>query len=278
MSVFRAAAEAIQSGRPAAMVTIIGVNGSAPRSAGARMLVYEDGCILGTIGGGALEHRAIATALRVLDTGTPARLDVHLTRDLGMCCGGAMEIYVEPVHPRPRAVLFGAGHVAAATAPVLQTLGFAVTVVDERDEFCSESRFPGCTRLDAPREVARSLEGGAHSYWLVVTHDHQLDQDLGEILLPKQCAWLGMIGSRSKIAKFFLRYKAAGLDPALFEKLSAPVGLDIGAETPEEIAVAIAAEIIRVRRASRRPPIPLSEIPLNARGGTGIASPPALGD
>jgi xanthine/CO dehydrogenase XdhC/CoxF family maturation factor len=117
--------------------------------------------------------------------------------------------------------------------------------------------------------------GHADAHWLVVTHDHRLDQELAEILLPKTCAWIGMIGSRGKISRFLVRFRAAGMDPALFRKLCGPVGLDLGAETPAEIAVAIAAELVRVRRRADRPPMPLSTIPLDARGGDGAARPPA---
>jgi xanthine dehydrogenase accessory factor len=277
MDVFEAAAEARRSGRPAAMATVIGVGGSAPRAAGARMLVYEDGSIVGTIGGGNVEHHVIKLALEVLRTQRPARFQAHLTHDLGMCCGGQMEVYVEPLEVREPLVLFGAGHVARATAPLLAALGFQVTVVDDRDDLALPEHFPGCAvHLGDPLAFARSLSGGPRAYWLVVTHDHKLDQDLGEVLLPKECAWLGMIGSRAKIAKFLVRYRAAGMDESLFRKLSGPVGLDIGAETPTEIAVSIAAEVVRVRRRVDRVPLPLASLPLAARGGDGTATPPAL--
>lgn len=276
MNVFAAAADAWRTGRRAAFATVIGVAGSTPRSGGARMLVYEDGTVVGTIGGGTLEHRVIALARDVVKSGVPARFEAHLVRDLGMCCGGRMEVYVEPLQVRVPIVVFGAGHVAHATAPVLRALDFDVTVVDDREELATAERFPGCTLVVSdPRAYARSLPENDAAHWLVVTHDHALDQDLGEILLPRACAWIGMIGSRGKIARFLVRYRAAGLDEALFRKLSAPVGLDIGAETPSEIAVAIAAELVRLRRHADRDPVPLSSIPITARGGDGRAHPPA---
>ncbi len=240
------------------------------------MLVYQDGSSVGTIGGGEVEHRVVAAAQKAIETGHAERFKVHLTRDLGMCCGGLMEIYIEPLQIRVPFVIFGAGHIAAATVPLLTALDFDVTVVDERDELATTARFPGCTlHIGDPRAFAEALPENDAAHWLIVTHDHKLDQDLGEALLPKACAWIGMIGSRAKIAKFFIRYRAAGLDERLFLKLSAPVGLDIGAETPAEIAVAIAAELIRVRRGTDRAPIPLSQIPLPARGDDGKATPPA---
>ncbi len=276
MNVFEAAALAWRTGRRAALATVIGAHGSTPRSGGSRMLVHADGTIVGTIGGGALEHRAVQAALRCIRTGRPERLEVHLTRDLGMCCGGRMEVYVEPLQPRSPMVIFGAGHVAMAVAPILLALDFEVTVVDDREEWNTPERFPGCAlHVGDPRAFAESLVGGDDAHWLVMTHDHQLDQDLVECLLPKRCAWIGMIGSQAKVSRFLVRYRAAGMDEALLPRLCAPVGLDIGAETPAEIAVAIAAELVRVRRHADRPPVPLSHHPLPARGGDGRGRPPA---
>ncbi len=268
MNVFSAAARAWRTGRRAAFATVVSVGGSTPRAAGARMLVYADGEIVGTVGGGELERQVTLQAIDVVRSGRPERFTAHLTRDLGMCCGGRMEVYIEPLQIRSPIVIFGAGHVAKAVAPVLVALDYAVTIVDGRDELATEHRFPGCTvEATDPLTFAESLPEDAEAHWLIVTHDHQLDQDLGQILLPRACAWIGMIGSRRKIASFLVRYRAAGMPEGLFAKLRAPVGLDLGAETPAEIAVAIAAELVRLRRGSTRSPVPLSEIPLKARGG-----------
>jgi len=276
MHVFAAAEQAWRTGQRASLATVIGVGGSAPRAAGARMLVYEDGSIVGTIGGGELERRVIDAALETLRTGAPTRFEADLTRELGMCCGGRMEVFVEPLECKAPMVIFGAGHVSHATAQILRGLAFDVTVVDEREELLTEERFGGCQRIRTdPVAVARDLRGAPDAHWLVLTHDHALDQDIVENLLPKQCAWIGMIGSQRKVARFLVRYRAAGLDPELFSKLSAPVGLDIGAETPSEIAIAIAAELIRVRRRAEQSPLPLSARRLAARGSA--ARPPAWG-
>jgi xanthine dehydrogenase accessory factor len=153
-----------------------------------------------------------------------------------------------------------------------------ITVVDEREEFADPSRFnDGVVVIEQdPRKILDDLPWGANCYHLIVTHDHGLDQDLVQSCLPRSVAWLGMIGSRAKVAKFFVRLRAAEVDETLFEKLSAPVGLDIGAETPHEIAVSILAEIVRVRRGASHSPVPLSAHPIQARGGDGCAHPPAL--
>lgn len=276
MNVFAAAAEAWGAGRKAALATVIEAAGSTPRSAGARMLVYANGDTVGTIGGGALEHAVIARARAAIESGRPERYAVHVVRDLGMCCGGRVEVYVEPLFVRVPLVVFGAGHVAAALAPIATALEFDVTVVDARPELATDERFPGCRVVLADAvSFARGLGDHPEAHWLVVTHDHQLDQELLEILLPRTSAWLGMIGSRGKVTRFLTRLEAAGMDPTLFTKLCAPVGLDIGAETPTEIAVSIAAELVRVRRRADRPAVPLSTIPLPARGADGAARPEA---
>lgn len=277
MDVLAAAVEARRSRTPAAMVTVIAVSGSTPRSTSARMLVFADDRLVGTVGGGHLEWQIIEVAKNVISTKKPERYEAHLSRDLGMCCGGDIDVYIEPIVPEPEMVLFGAGHVAAACAPIFSLLGFRLTVVDERDEWNTEERFPGAhLHTEDPVQFALRLNDGPAVHALIVSHDHQLDQKLVELLLPKQLDWLGMIGSRTKVARFFLRLRAAGVDPTLFKRLCAPVGLDIGAETPEEIAVAIAAELVRVRRGATGTPVPLSTIPIPARGDDGQAVALAL--
>ncbi len=280
MKVLRAALAAMQRGQKAALVTVIGVAGSTPRSGGSRMLVHSDGSIVGTVGGGAFEHRVIQQAIDAIRDGIPRRFAVHLTHDLGMCCGGAMETYIEPLETQTDLIIYGAGHVGRATAWAASTAGFRCTVVDERDEFLQEDDFPESATLIAGDPVP-SLDGmpwGPTAYHLIVTHDHSLDQRLVESILPRQSGWIGMIGSRAKVAKFFIRMRASGMNEKLFTKLSAPVGLDIGAETPEEIAISIVAEIIRVRRFAQQPPFPLSNDPISARGGSGVSEPPAWAD
>ena len=277
-SVWTALTAAADRGQRVALATVIGVDGSAPRAAGARMVVWPDGRIEGTVGGGNFEHQVILAAVETLRTGEPRRWSVHLTRDLGMCCGGAMDVYIEPVEVEEDLVIYGAGHVARATAAVAHTLGFRVTIVDEREELATADRFPNarCLVTD-PAKHAGALVPDHRTYILLTTHDHALDQALLQALIGGDWAWLGLIGSRAKLAKFFVRLRAGGVDEALFGRVSAPVGLDIGAETPGEIAVSIAAELVRVRRGATQAPSSLSERPLAARGGDGIARPPGLG-
>ena len=277
VKVLIAATEAMRNGTPAALVTITGIAGSTPRSGGTRMLVYETGEIVGTVGGGAFEYKVIEQAQSAIKEGRPRRYAVHLTTDLGMCCGGAMEAYIDPLEAQLDLVIYGAGHVGLATAQMAQQAGFRITLVDSRPEFVDIETLPDQTVFleSDPVSIMDQLPWGSSAYHLIVTHDHALDQAIVEHALPRPCGWLGMIGSRAKVAKFFIRLRAAGVDEALFEKLSAPVGLNIGAESPEEIAVSIVAELIRVRRFAVHPPTPLSSIPIEARGGDGVSRPPA---
>jgi xanthine dehydrogenase accessory factor len=266
MNVYEAAADAIRLGRKCAMASVIRKDGSAPRAAGAKMLVFEDGEIVGTVGGGAVEHRVIDAARRVLRQGRPTHWRVHLTRDLGMCCGGEMEFYIEPLEPNYTLWMFGAGHIAQALAPIAATIGFRVIVVDEREELLTSARFPNVERrVEDPLEVIRTEAEEATDYFLITTHDHALDEALVTQLLPRAATWIGMVGSRAKVTKFFLRLRARGVDPSLFARLAAPVGLDLGAETPAEIAVAISAELVLARRAPGRAPAPMSKAPIAAR-------------
>ncbi len=248
MKVLKAAIAAMEEGRAVALCTVVGVDGSAPRHDAARMLVDEEGDIVGTVGGGEWERRVILAAVESLKQGRPCRLKAHLTRDLGMCCGGAMDVLIEPLSALEHLHLFGAGHVGAELAGLATALGFAVHVYDDRDEWLTPERFPGCELIEKdPRRALPEL--GPRDYAVIVTHSHQLDQDLLHSLIGQPFAYLGMIGSRAKVAKFVIRLRAAGVDPTLFKRVHAPIGLDIGAETPAEIAVAIAAELVRVRRA-----------------------------
>jgi len=277
MKVLAAALQAHRQGRPAALVTVIGVAGSAPRGSGTRMLVYADGSIVGTVGGGAFELRLMGLAREAIADGRCRRDAVHLAHDLGMCCGGQMEAFIEPLPRRDHLVIYGGGHVGAAVARLAIGLAFDVTVVDEREAFADPQRFEPRVRVleDDPRRRLDAMPFGDSAYHLIVTHSHQLDQDLLEALIDRPLAWLGLIGSRAKIARFFVRLQAAGVDPALFSRVSAPVGLAIGAESPAEIAVSFLAEMFAVGLGVASAAA-LSQRPRAARGGDGRATPPRL--
>jgi xanthine dehydrogenase accessory factor len=312
MDVLAQAIALSEAGDELALATVVEVGGSSPRHPGAKMLVRSDGCIFGTIGGGRIELE-VTNAGREVAAGAPARwVRHHLVRDLAMCCGGRVAVYVEPVsasidairravelwrrrqpvllvtpldgsgklvdetdrrnarvftstahefvepvQPPDRVVMFGCGHVARAIGPIVSRLGFDVVVCDdnETDEL---EREPEWANIIVPSfelsDVERAIgELGAGDYAVIVTRDHAVDQRILEQLFAREAlGYLGLIGSRGKIGRFKKRLEAKGVaTPERWARLHAPIGVDIGAETPAEIAVSIAAQLIGVR--SSRP-------------------------
>lgn len=247
VKVFEAAVKAIQTGRPAALATVVGTFGSTPRKSGARMLIHGDGETVGSIGGGELEQRIKALAATVLETGVPNRYRTTDDLTLGGCAGD-MEIHVEPLMVQPRLTLYGAGHVAHATVSILQSLGFTVQIVDDRAELLTEERFPRVNRLlTDPVAHAKTVIGTEDSYFILMTHQHDRDAALLEILLQKPHRWIGMLSSIKKWLGIAEALKERGLDPDLISSVHAPIGLDISASNPNEIAVSIGAQLVAER-------------------------------
>lgn len=234
------------------------------------MLVHPDGSIVGTVGGGAIEQATIEHARAVLDTGVPELFKAHLTRDLAMCCGGRMEVFIDPIGHEPTLLVFGGGHVGAALVEVATQAGFAVTVVDGRDGFCTAERHPRARHLLPlpPLEALDDLPWGPTCYAVIVTHDHRTDEELLLRCLDRPRAYLGMIGSRAKVHRFWRRYEARGIPASDLADVRTPIGLDIQAREPGEIAVAIVAELIAVRRGASASITPLqldlASIPVGA--------------
>lgn len=248
--IFEAASRLSREGKHFALLTVIRTAGSTPRKPGAKMLVGADGRLVGTVGGGAIEHALVTEALESLRERRPRLVRRHLTHDLAMCCGGEMEVFIEPLGLRETLVLVGAGHIHLALAPVAASLGFDVVVADELEEYASAERFGAarCAHSFEPREWGVSLDEGC--YVVVATRDHAVDQGVLEKLaaLDAAPAYLGVVGSQAKLLKFRRRLEARGIDPRWVERVRGPIGVDVGAETPAEIAVAIAAELVAVRR------------------------------
>lgn len=240
-------------GRRMALLTVVESRGFTPQKAGAHMLLAADGETVGTIGGGAIEHEALREARALLGSGGGAvTLKRHLTQQLGMCCGGEMVVYVEVLEALPRLFVLGAGYLARPIAALAAGCAFAVTVVDARPEWATPARFPAASvRCEAPEDFVRTLETTDADYAIVVTHDHALDQVLVQRLLRKPLRFVGMIGSIPKQRKFALRLRARGLTDEQIARLRTPLGLSIGARTPEEIGVSVLAELIAVRRGGR---------------------------
>jgi len=260
------------------LATVTAARGFTPRKPGAHMLIAEGGACVGTIGGGAIEAEVLAAAARLLQTGGSLELKRHLTQELGMCCGGEMSLFLETLEPAPRLWLFGAGYIAKPMAAIAAGCGFDVTVVDGRPEWLTAERFP-TSRLElaAPELALPRLALADDDYAVVVTHDHALDQRLVQDLLARPLRFLGMIGSVAKQRKFVLRLRARGFTDADLARLRTPLGVAIGAQTPEEIAVSVVAELIAARRgalagaATLAANVPARGAPAPAKGA---AAPP----
>lgn len=240
-----------REGRAFVVCSVISTAGSTPQKPGAKLAVADDGALIGTIGGGAVEQQVVTAALALLGGAetTTRTLETHLTHDLGMCCGGQMTVFLEKHPAFAELVLFGAGHVAREVAKLASTVGFRVTVADEREAWATAERFPGAVlRHESPVDAARALVGGGQTFACVATHDHSLDQACVEALLRKPLAYLGVIGSRRKADRFRLRLRQAGFADHEVGRLECPMGLSIAALTPAEIGVSIVARLIAVRR------------------------------
>lgn len=244
------AARLLAEGRRFALVTVVRTAGSTPRKPGAKMIVRDDGTVTGTIGGGRIEIELISEARAALEDGAPRLVRRHLTKELAMCCGGEMEAFVEPVGRAEMLVLVGGGHINLALAEVAARLGFNLVVVDEAEEVAFAGRFPGARLVHDWEPRAWGVPFGPEVYVVVATRDHAVDQKVLEQLAELQArpAYLGVIGSRGKLGRFRKRLEVRGVPDAWIEQVRGPIGVDVGAETPAEIAVAVAAELIAVRR------------------------------
>ena len=246
---------------PAALATVIRRSGSAPQVVGARMLIDAEGSLLGTVGGGAIEAQVLDACRQVLRTGKAQTVEAHLVRDLGMCCGGAMEVFVEYLQAEARVIVIGGGHVARALAPLCRTLGYRVLVVEDREEMLEDPAFAQLERLcfDADEIDEAVPDLCERDHLVIVTRDHARDERALAKLLELPHAYLGMIGSRRKVhtilARVLRRYDERGRPRPDLSKLHAPVGLALGGRTPAEIAVSIAAELIALRHGGEGRPM-----------------------
>ncbi len=238
-----------QSGQSAALATVIATSGSSPQKVGAKILVNEHGDITGTIGGGAIEQKVIQDALELMRLGKAERRTYHLTHDLGMCCGGTMEVFIEPLQRPLEIIIFGGGHVGKALGRQMKLLDYHLTIVDERPEFANSDRFPEADRIfcESSKQAIKKISFNEQLVVLIATHDHQLDQEILFECAPLEWSYLGMIGSRRKAQKALDRLRTEGISEEIVARIQTPMGLAIGAQTPEEIAVSIAAQIIAHR-------------------------------
>lgn len=238
-------------GRISAIATIVECRGSSPQKQGAKMLVRDDGSIMGTLGGGCLEADVVQAALMAMKDGGPLTLPFELTeREGGLVCGGRVLVYIEPVMLEPRLVVLGAGHVGKTLAKLARFSGFRVTVIDDREEFANRTNVPDADDLVVKDfELAfEHLPVEKDTYIVVATRGHNHDLDAVKAALETEADYIGLLGSRRKKALFLKALEESGFSPDDIRRVIIPVGLGIGSVTPEEIAVSIMAQIIQRRR------------------------------
>jgi xanthine dehydrogenase accessory factor len=252
--VFQALVEAQNKGESVVLATVVNVSGSVPRRAGSKMLVRADGSIVGTVGGGAMEALVIKEALAALSEGS-TRMPSYTLNDLAAgdpgVCGGTVQVFIEPIGLVPTLVVIGIGHVGKAVAELGKWLGFRVIISDDRTDYCNPDYLPGMDGyvVCKPGEISTKVQINAQTYIAAVTRGLPVDMNLIPALLKTDAAYVGLIGSRRRWALTVNALKEShGLIDAQLARVHAPIGLELMAETPKEIAVSILAEIIMVWR------------------------------
>lgn len=253
MDIFEEIVRMRRAGQRGALATIVHTNGSIPSFESSRMLVREDGGIVGTIGGGCVEADVWAAARDVMEREAPRKMIFNLNNeasfDNGLICGGTLEVFVEPILPQPIAYIFGGGHVSMAVAKAASAAGFGVVVIDDREQFANRDRFPMAEQIFIDFEGAfAQLRPNASSYLIIVTRGHKEDMRVLSWAVRTDARYVGMIGSKRKVLSTYKALEAEGFRPEEFERVFAPMGVEIGALSPEEIAVSVTAELIAVRR------------------------------
>jgi xanthine dehydrogenase accessory factor len=252
--VFEALNRALEQGEDAALVTIVSSQGSTPQRVGAKMLVFPDGRMVGTIGGGCYENDAFWKAKEAIQTRKPLLVKYDLNDDFaqenGLVCGGQMQVYIEPLESTPRLYVVGAGHVGFNLAKLAATIGFKIHVLDDREKFANQERFPEAESVvvETIPEWLQRAEIPSSAYVVIVTRGHTHDLDALRSLAKRELRYLGLIGSKAKVKRIYDALIEEGMPVEYLQRVHAPVGLDIGAVSPEEIAVSILAELIAVRR------------------------------
>ncbi len=241
-------------GQKCALATIVQVNGSIPSYESAKLLVREDGSMLGTIGGGCVEAEVWNVARDVMETEKPRHLNFSLGQDAaydnGLICGGQLNVFVEPVLPQPMAYIFGAGHISKSLCQIASMAGFATAVIDDRDSFANRERFPHADEIHAAEyeTIFPKLEVNETTYIVIVTRGHRDDMRVLRWAVSTNARYIAMIGSKRKVIGVVKELEKEGVPRESFERIFSPMGFEIGAVTPEEIAVSVVAEMIAVRR------------------------------
>lgn len=260
--IFKKLITLLEAGVPVACATIISASGSVPRRESTRMLVADDGSIQGSIGGGVMEHDVITLARQSLISRTVIIKDFLFseskTRKKELICGGRLTVMIEPMFPPDTAIICGAGHVGHALYSLCRSIDFRTIIIDDREDYATRQRFPEAEMLicdSIPRALAH-LPVRSNNYVIVCTRRHDVDQQCLEAALKKKPAYIGMLGSRTKWAQIKKNLRSKGFSTRNIARVHCPIGLDIGAVTPEEIAVSIAAELINHRNSPPPQPLP----------------------
>jgi len=257
MAIYDEIARLQREGHACALATIINVRGSIPSVAAAKMLVRDDGTILGTIGGGCVEAEVWQAAKEVMKEEKPRTLTFNLDqtpdKDTGLVCGGTLQIFVEPILPSPVLYIFGAGHIGLNVYRIARAAGFEVVVVDDRETYANRDRFPEARDIyaDEMDRVMKQLTPQQSSFIVIVTRGHRHDMRVLGWAVNTAAHYVGMIGSKRKVLTVCRELEKQGLPTEKLKRAHAPIGIDIGATTPEEIAVSIVAELIADRRRSQ---------------------------
>jgi xanthine dehydrogenase accessory factor len=264
MDVFEELVRLRRLGQKAALATIVEVRGSIPSFESAKLLVREDGSLVGTIGGGCVEAEVWNAAREVIDTEKPRHLSFNLGQDAaydnGLICGGQLDVFIEPVLPLSSAFIFGAGHISKSLSKVASLAGFRTVIIDNREAFANRERFPEADEVLAQEyeDLFAKLPVNESSYVVIVTRGHRDDMRVLRWAIQTPARYVGMIGSKRKTLNVIQELEKEGMPRERFERLHSPMGLEIGAITPEEIAVSVVAEMISVRRHAHEGFNPLS--------------------
>lgn len=241
-------------GQKSALATIVEVRGSIPSYQTAKLLVREDGSMIGTIGGGCVEAEVWNAAREVIETGRPRTMSFSLGQDAaydnGLICGGQLQVFVECINPQPAALIFGGGHISKSLAKVLDLAGFRVSVIDNRETYANRERFPEAADVHADEyeEVFPRLNVTSSTFIVIVTRGHRDDMRVLRWAVTTDAKYISMIGSKRKTISVVKELEKEGIDRSAFDRVYAPMGLEIGAVSPEEIAISVGAEMIAMRR------------------------------
>ena len=245
-------------GEVCALASIVKVKGSTPRPEGSKMLIRNDGSILGSIGGGCSEATVWETAMKVIKDETPVVLDIDMTgredTPEGLICGGIMQVSIEPILPQPVVYILGAGHIGFAVSKIAKIAGFKVTVIDDRPAYANKERFPDADKIlvEEPADVLAKININKVSYLVIACRGHLEDQQTLIEALKTPAFYIGLLGSKKKVKTVFANIVKEGVAEESLKRIHAPIGVPIATDTPEDIAISIMAEIVDIRRQSKK--------------------------